>query len=67
MSDKRDEVLEKLLREGLGADQSAPAFIEAVAMALGYTNRGSETAAEALSRIGDALDRIATALEKQQD
>lgn len=67
MSDKRDEVLEKILREGLGADQSAPAFIEAVAIALGYNNLGGETAAGALSRIGDALDRIATALENQQD
>lgn len=55
----------KILRQGLGVSQndSYPAFLEGIAMALGYTNRGGETLASSASRIADALERIANHLE----
>ncbi|EEC0161297.1 hypothetical protein GVT15_23880 [Salmonella enterica] len=63
MTEKSEELLKKLVHDGLGVNQFSPAFIEAVAIALGYQR---ETTAEALSRIGDALERIAISLESRE-
>lgn len=63
MTEKSEDLLKKLVHEGLGVSQSSPAFIEAVAIALGYQR---ETTAESLSRIGDALERIAISLENRE-
>lgn len=55
-----------LLRAGLGVSSTSayPAFLEAIAIALGY---GSREVGESASRIANALERIAKSLEDGQE
>lgn len=54
-----------LLKAGLGvcSTDSRPAFLEAIAMSLGFHSHG--TIADHAFRIADALERIASALENR--
>jgi len=63
MTEKTEDLLEELVSSGLGVNEQTPAFIEAVAIALGYKTHGGETVADSLSSIAASLERIATALE----
>ncbi|EIF30593.1 hypothetical protein BCh11DRAFT_06087 [Burkholderia sp. Ch1-1] len=60
----RLKAVERAIVNGLGAGQSAPAFGESIAMALGVASHGPGSFAHDVSRIADALERIADSISK---
>lgn len=62
----KDE-LTRTLADGLGvtANDSTPKFIEAIAIALGFSHDDNDNLLKQANRIATALERIADALEEQ--
>ncbi|AMV42288.1 hypothetical protein [Paraburkholderia caribensis] len=56
--------VERAIINGLGSGNSEPAFIESIAMALGVGSHGTGSFAQDVTRIADALERIADAVQK---